>query len=222
MTSRLLITLFFLISPVLTSIVGAEEAPGQTEEDKKVYRKFHPDGVVEFSDKPLKGGEEIKVDEAPAYRFVSPSLDAQKKPVPVQKQNTAPTTTPTLRTKKLTPATHYSVLSITSPKRDETIRANDGSINVSFTLSPDLQLHNGHKLIDLLDGRIALKTTHAQALKNVERGTHTLVLQVVDKSNKVLIHSDSVSFHVKRFFKPRSQKKPAPREESVFENEFES
>lgn len=194
------------IATITVSVIYAENDAEQAEESGKVYRKYHPDGVVEFSDKPLRGGDELKVEEVPTYRFGAdgkPATTTTAKPTsPTSPAQTAQpaSTTPKLRTTKLQPGA-YSSLTITSPTRDQTIRANDGNITVSFNLVPELQRFKGHQLVYLLDGKVFLKTAQPQTLKNLDRGTHTLVLQVVDKNNKLLIHSDSVSFHIKRFFK---------------------
>lgn len=196
--------------------VWAEETGDDAEEKGKVYRKYHADGVVEFSDKPLKGGDELKVEEVPTYRFATP----KKSPSTPKAVAPSPAKAPPLRTKKLKPASEYTALVITSPSRDQTIRANDGNINVSYSLSPELQHFKGHKLVYILDGRVLKQT--GPGLKNLSRGTHTLVLQVVDKSNKILIHSDSVSFHIKRYFKPRSQKQTPTPQESPSGDEFET
>ena len=204
MINRRIVTLVALSSLFAGLYVFAETPEQPKEEDKgKVYRRYHPDGVVEFSDKPLKGGDELKVEEVPTYRF---NLNNTPKDTGTAKTPAAATTPqasgqPKLRVEKRQPGP-YSKLAITSPARDQSIRANDGTVNVSFTLEPGLQA--GHQLVYLLDGKPALKTSQAKPLTNLTRGTHTLVLQVVDKSNHVLIYSDSVSFHVKRYFKPRS------------------
>ncbi|MDH5444405.1 MAG: hypothetical protein OEY52_02545 [Gammaproteobacteria bacterium] len=164
------------------------------EESGKVYRKYHSDGVVEFTDKPIRGGRELKVEEVPTYKFTSPKTVASPTP------SSGPGTK--LKTKKLSPTGQYSSLTITSPTRGQTIRANDGNVNVSFNLTPGLK--PGHQLVYLLNGTQAMRSSQAQPLINISRGTHTLVLQVVDANNQVLINSDSVSFNVKRFFKSGS------------------
>ena len=185
----------------------ADSPSEQAEEDKKVYRKFHPDGVVEFTDQPSRGSEELKMEELPTYKF-GPTVTSPKSGPAAQ--DITPRPTVKLKPKAMpAPDVPYTSLSINSPVRNETIRANSGDIDVKFTLQPGLQFYKGHKIEYLLDGKSVLKTEQPQILKNVERGGHSLVIQVVDKNNKVLIHSDSVTFNVKRYFKPRSQTPPA-------------
>ena len=151
------------------------------------------DLVVEFSDQPSGNSEELKMEELPTYKFGQTATPApkssrgQKQPRPVTG-----------------PINPYSSLTINSPGSNETIRANNGNIEVKFNLVPKLLTSQGHKFEYVIDGKSILKTEQAQTLKNLDRGSHSLVIQVIDKNNKVLIHSDSVSFHLKRFFKSSS------------------
>ena len=197
--------------------VSAEELNAQTEEDQKVYRKFHPDGVVEFSDQPSKGSEQLEVEELPTYKFspAAPAAPAAKL-TPQSKQQTstkpAPTTNP------------YKSLTINSPTSGESIRANNGDIDVKFSLAPGLQFYKGHKFEYLLDGKSILKTDRPQTLRNIDRGTHTVLIKVLDQNDRPLIQSNSVSFEVKRFIKPKpstSNTSPSP-DEPDFDAEYET
>lgn len=213
MLSKALIQGLFSICLLSAGLIAsAEEPPAQTEEDQKVYRKFHPDGVVEFSDQPSKDSEELKIEELPTYKF-TPAVPAAPKLTPRPKQQTKPGL-----------ASPYTSLTINSPGRNETIRANSGDIDVKLTLVPGLQYYQGHQFEYLLDGKSVLKADRAQTLKNISRGTHSLVVQVIDKNNKVLIHSGSVSFHVMRFFKPKpsSKKTSPPPTKPDFDAEYET
>lgn len=178
--------------------VCAEEPIPQTDEDKKVYRKFHPDGVVEFSDQPTKGSEELKMETLPTYKF-APAPKFEPRP----KQQLKPA---------IAPASPYTSLAISSPARNETIRANNGDVNVKFSLTPGLQTGLGHQIEYLLDGKSVLKTDQPAQLKNVSRGAHNLVIRIIDKDNKVLINSDSVTFYLLRHFKSRATPETRPKQ----------
>lgn len=179
--------------------VCADNSEAPSEEDSKVFRKLHPDGVVEFSDQPTRGSEELKVEELPTYKFSTPARSGSNIPPPARPTPAKPAQA----------ASPYTSLAITRPSHDETIRSNNGDIDVKFSLQPTLQYYQGHKIEYLLDGRSVLKSERPQILKNVSRGTHSLVIQVIDKNNNILINSNSVSFHIKRYFKPSSKAKPA-------------
>lgn len=200
MLSKAIIQVFISVCVLSVSLTShAEEPDTQTEEDQKVYRKFHPDGVVEFSDQPSRGSEELEVEELPTYKF-TPAVPAAK-PAPRPKQQTRP---------KPGLASPYRSLTINSPSHGETLRANSGDIDVKFTLVPGLQFYKGHKFEYLLDGESILKTDRPQTLKNLDRGGHSLLIQVIDQNDKLLIKSGPVSFHIKRFFKPKPSSKKTP------------
>ncbi len=189
LNKSLIQAIFFGSLLSLVTASGAEETATKADADQKVYRKFHTDGVVEFTDQPSKGSEELQVETLPTYPF-APAVSTPK-------------ATPRLKQIKLKPGENvpYSSLNINYPNHDESIRANNGELEAKFTLTPSLQAHQGHQYEYLLDGKSVLKSNKPQTLKNIDRGSHTLVIQVIDQNNKVLIHSGSVTFHLKRFFK---------------------
>lgn len=201
---------------LVSTALRAEAPPPQTEDEKKVYRKYHPDGVVEFTDQPSRGSEELQIEELPTYKFTPATPPAEITPSlkPRAKQQAEP---------EQDIARIYKKLTITRPSRGETIRSNSGDLDVSFDLSPALQYYRGDRLEYLLNGKSILKTEQPQTLKNLDRGTHTLVIRVIDKDNKVLIHSDSVTFHLKRYFKPKpSSQNPTPPDDNNFDAEYDT
>ncbi|MGF1751638.1 MULTISPECIES: DUF4124 domain-containing protein [Vibrio] len=86
---------------------------------------------------------------------------------------------------------------ITSPAHDSTIRSNPGFIEVTGDISRSLAI--GDKLQLLLDGKPygAPKTNPYWSLKYVDRGTHTLMIQV-QQSGKVIASSDTITVHLHR------------------------
>ena len=224
MIARPLITTALLTSLFIPPCYGEDlsQPDNNGAEPGKVYRKYHPDGVVEFTDQPSRGSEELKIEELPTYKFAPATPTAPA-------QTTVPNTPQVAPRAKQSPAAEktlgkiYTSLQITKPERNETIRSNSGDVEVAVILSPGLQFIHGHKLEYLLDGKSILKTEQATSLKNLDRGTHTLVIQVIDKNNKVLIHSNSVTFHLKRFFKAKpSSQRPTRPDPNNFDAEYDT
>ena len=92
------------------------------------------------------------------------------------------------------------VLEITSPKNDEAIRANDGNLSIKFNIQPSL--NNGESLVVYLDGKqYKTITSSSLELKNIDRGTHSLFAIRRDKSGNAVNNSESIKFHVLRYFK---------------------
>lgn len=101
----------------------------------------------------------------------------------------------------------YNSIIITSPTNDQAVRENAGNVTIATQVEPELQI--GHHI------RIVMDDTPEQAgpqtvftLPNVDRGTHTLLAQVVDDAGNVLLTSSPVVFHLQRV-SIRKQPRPA-------------
>jgi len=145
----------------------------------EVYKKVNPDGSVEFTDAPK-------------------SKDAT--PVPLSPTNTFKATPapPISSSQKSKPtANQYTSASITSPSNDAAIRDNAGNLTVTASVTPSLQ--SDHKMV-LMDNGVALSesTSGSFQLSNVDRGSHSLSIQVQDSAGKVIISSDPVTVHLLR------------------------
>ncbi len=154
-----------------------------------VYKHTNPDGSVEFTDVP-QSKEEAPVELAPMSTF---------KALPV-----APVPTPNLQP---APSQHnYTSLKITSPENDTSIRGNTGNLDINVSLSP--ALNAGHKLVLLMNGSQKAEGESGQFnLTNIDRGSHTFQVEVVDAENKSLISSQAITIHLKRFSALRNRAK---------------
>jgi hypothetical protein len=148
-----------------------------------VYKKVNPDGSVEYSDVPQNDASEMDlkpIHTVPALKL-PPAIPAKK------------------TTDQEVDVTHYSELNIISPKNDEAIRSNDGSVTASANLNPPLRSLQEHHIEWWLDGNKVEKAAGLSLeLENMPRGTHQLQVRVVDFDRKTLIESETISFHVMR------------------------
>jgi len=171
-TVRNMYTLIHFLVLLMLMVVVATPASAE------IYKRTNPDGSVEFTDVPRSDEE---------------------KPVPLSPMSTFKTT-PVPR--KATPSTQadakkYAAISVTSPASEATIRDNTGTIKVSVSLSPALR--SGHKLVLLVDGvQKGESASGSFTLNNLDRGSHILIAQVLDKAGKVLISSAPVTFYLFR------------------------
>lgn len=158
-----------------------------------VYKWVGPDGKVTYSDKPQPGAIEVEMPKFPAVAPVT---------APVTTSTTAPAASgPQADAKKsVPPFKGYSKLSIVKPESDATVRENTGNVQVELASEPEWNPQWGHKVSLTLDGK-PLPETHAATkfdLHNVDRGSHTLQITVLDEKGVMLITSQSVTFHMKR------------------------
>jgi hypothetical protein len=88
----------------------------------------------------------------------------------------------------------YEKFAVVSPANDDTIRNTGGEVDVAVDLRPPLKPGDTMRL--LLDGQAVMEMTGPIAsLTGIERGTHTVVAEVVAESGKVIATTDPVTFH---------------------------
>jgi hypothetical protein len=153
----------------------------------ELYKSVDEHGNVTYTDKSSASG---------AKPVEPPDLTSYKPP-PQHTRGTA--SAPSEATSKPSRTVAYSMLSIVAPAHDTTVRQNAGDVIIRASLSPALDAQSGHKLVALLDGNaVGESSSNEITLRNVDRGTHTLKLQIIDASGRVLKASEAVSFHLRR------------------------
>lgn len=146
-----------------------------------VYRSIDKNGNAVFTDQATENAQEIEIKETATYT------------------ETVPTYTPTSKTKNVYKSIGYTSLSILQPASEEAIRSNSGNLTVSYSLQPALESKHSTEL--LIDGSPVQSSGSGGSfsLTNIDRGTHTLMVQVIDDSGSVLITSDSVMITMLRY-----------------------
>lgn len=148
---------------------------------KDVYRSVDEHGNVIYSDTPLPDAEIISIEEVqtvdpgqvPAFRYTPEKPEA--------------------------PAYVYNRLEIVSPENDAAFVNPTGEVTISAVIEPVLNSTIGHRLILSVDGKETASGLDTQfVLGNLDRGTHTVTVAVVDKTGQQLIASPTVSFTLHR------------------------
>jgi len=92
------------------------------------------------------------------------------------------------------------ILLLTAPTHESVMRDNQGDITINFRSSPALQTRKGHQYIVTVSGKEIYKGTSTIAtMKNVDRGTHTIVVKIIASDGDVVKSSSPVSFTLQRF-----------------------
>jgi hypothetical protein len=146
------------------------------------YRIVHPDGSVEYTDQPVKGGEPINLPQIPTYS-TPPSTTKGGVTTPSDKIQ---------QEKKVTRS-----ISISSPGPEETVWFSEAGMTVSVQVSPPLG--EGEQVLIRLDGSaVARGDSSSFTLKDVYRGTHVLSAAVTDGSGTVLSESSPITFYMRQ------------------------
>lgn len=90
-------------------------------------------------------------------------------------------------------------IAIISPKPDQAIRQNQGNVNIKLLVKPKLLI--GDKIQVVLDGKVIDKTMSKTdiTLKNIDRGTHRLRINIINEHGEIMISSHEITFHLLRF-----------------------
>lgn len=145
-----------------------------------VYKNRDAEGNIIFSDIPGEGAEEVIIQEAQTLDIPMPKRTGER------------------RTTKLSPKSiHYTEFKIISPEDDTTIHNNQGIVNISLEMSPEL--NKKHDIIFLLDGIKVSKGKSLQfATNNIDRGTHSIMAVIKNEMGKVIQQSNKVTFHLRK------------------------
>ncbi|CAI8730317.1 DUF4124 domain-containing protein [Pseudomonas sp. IT-P294] len=151
----------------------------------QIYKYTDADGNTAYSNQPPDGVAAQAVELPPLN-----SVEPQRPSVP-----------PSEALSREQPHSAYEVLELTNLPTTEALRANNGTFTVSVMIKPRLQAP--HLLRLLLDDQPYGQSSNVPILQlvNIDRGTHSLAVQVIDGEN-IVQQSPGVTFTVQRVHKP--------------------
>ena len=161
---------------LLSCSIGLVAASAVTAAE--LYKCKGESGETVFSDQACPGGETLPMRETPTY--AAPEL---------------PAALPPIKGKEKKPEDIQYAIAVTQPGPDEVIRDNEGKVTIGGVVTP--ALYEDHRVQLMLDGSAfgERKQTASWSLTEVDRGEHTAVIAVVDKSTgKVVSSSPSRKF----------------------------
>lgn len=158
---------------------------------ERIYKTIDAQGNPVFTDVPPRDAtEDDAVDLVPLNTIDLSPTPAPERDIPA---NDEPVT-----------GDYYSGLTVASPANDESVRDNTGNVVITAAVVPPLV--RGHRLLLVFDD----EPTEIEAdqstfyITNVDRGSHTVAVRVVDRAGNVVKQSPAVTFHLQRVAIPRS------------------
>ena len=151
-----------------------------------IYTYTDANGARVFTDKPPKHQRVKTLKLAPSNQTpATPTVDTMSPP-PVYLES--PAALPV----------QYEMLRILAPEPDATIRANDQQLIVTVSSEPSLL--DGHRYRFILDGNPVGEPTRSTVLqlKDVNRGTHLLAVEILNEQNAVLERTPAQPFHLRQ------------------------
>jgi hypothetical protein len=152
-----------------------------------IYKWVDSQGIVHYGDQPHAGSEQIKPAQVQGYSPPNPTIV-----IPAIKDSTQENVASTEEVH------HYDAIAIVEPVDQATIRNNKGYVLVSAQMQPGLI--EGDKLQLLLDDNPWGDTQAALIfeLRDLDRGTHTIAIQVLSEKGTPLITSNKVTVFMQR------------------------
>lgn len=146
-----------------------------------IYRSTDAEGVTVFSDQRTPGAEVLR----------EPPINTVEPPSPLPPRASRRGQNPD---QDALGVTRYTRIAVVKPEADSAFWNADGVVSVEVALEPPLV--QGNRVALLLDGAAIGQpaATTRFALQNVDRGTHTLVAQIVDAQGRVVASSPSSQF----------------------------
>lgn len=147
-----------------------------------VYKTIKADGSAVYSDVSSDGAVPVNLSSmntvvAPALNNASSQTSSRKTP-----------------TKTLRPEVQYTV-SIRSPAAEQTLRDNSGSVTINVDVLPK----KSGKFELIFDDQVVKTQSNSQfQLENVNRGAHTIQINFLDNSGKILASSKSQTFYLQK------------------------
>jgi hypothetical protein len=165
---------FLVFIMMLGNLIAAEVHKRQTES-----------GDVEYSDVPAADSEKL---ELPPVNEIKSQTG--------QRQGSSPQdSTPAKREDR------YQNVWIISPANDEVVRNNQGVVRLTLGFTPKFHAEFKHQIVVLVDGLEVARfdTPQALVINNVDRGSHAIMVRIVDRSGAVVFSSQPITIHMKRF-----------------------
>jgi hypothetical protein len=167
--------------------------------DKQIFKTVDADGNVAFTDVPPRAEEA-----AETVDLVAPNSFAAEQQASIQAVDGREPwiVDPDAQSEEDdSAAMPYLSLTISNPGNEANIRENTGTFSVLASIEPPLRA--GHSLRLLLDNVPAASTGQDAIfnLSNVDRGTHTLKAEVLDKNGAVIFAGAPSVFHLQRYSK---------------------
>lgn len=160
---------------LLLAMLGLILLPA-TAQDKRIFVTRDANGVLVFSDSPQVGAEEISLNNRP---------------------NIMAPTDPNMPQPKAAAPEPFKV-SITQPEDHGTVRDNTGSVYVNGRITP--MFERGLRVRLVVDGQPVGEPQNNAVfiLRDMDRGEHTLQMELFDQSGKLIAASPVTTFYLHR------------------------
>ena len=150
----------------------------------KVYKWVTEDGTVVYSDQPHPDAEVLNI--KPLHPYKAPEYQQEESKEVISNDP------------KVDAQNKYSSVTVDSPEHEENIHGTAGSFTVSVSSNPSLKKGDKYQL--LIDGNAIGEPTKLSQfnVQNINRGEHSIAVQILNKQGKSLITSPRITVYIQR------------------------
>lgn len=164
-----------------------------------MYKWVDRDGTLHYSSQPVPGATEVHIDSAP--------------PVGATETNAARAVADAPAAGAPAQPFRYTSCAVTKPANDETL-PNAYTASTAWRIDPPLR--PGDRVTVALDGKLLAgvdPTATSYTIAQIDRGTHSLMVSILDPDGRGVCQSSAVTFHVRQpsLLAPTRRPAPAPR-----------
>ena len=159
-------------------------ATGSAVAAAEIFKTVDEHGNVVFSDippPPSQTSEPVTINPVNTFNMPVPEVTAPPAEADVPEE-----------------VAQYDRLTILAPANEETVRENAGNVTVAIALTPPLRA--GDQLVLYMDGNRSPVRAQGTSfrLENVNRGTHTIGVRVLDDAGRIAAEAETSIFHLQR------------------------
>jgi preprotein translocase subunit SecA len=167
-----------------------DKTASNTSSNILVYKTVKADGSVVYSD--IYSERTVLVDLSSINTVVTPALN--KNLSQVLSQVLSKTPNQNNHVKKIRAEVQY-IVSISSPVAEQTLRDNSGTVTINANVSPK----NSGSFQLIFDNQLLKTQSKSQfQLESVNRGAHTIKVNFLDNSGKILASSKQQTFYLQK------------------------
>ncbi len=160
------------------------------------YKWTDAHGNIQYGDEPPANARAKKM-KMPAITVLKNYGEQWTQPKEVNRAIAAPIIAATASSAAEAQATQYTTLNFIAPKPNQVINAENGDVSAILSIKPPLK--KGHSFRFMVDGK---KTSEGRSritnFLNLKKGSHSLVVNIVDGRGQVLQKSQELRFRVFR------------------------
>ena len=154
----------------------------------QAYRWTDENGIVQYSDRPVEGAEQIYL----------PENNRRVRPIAAAQNPTAARAAANNAAADAAPATpfKYEIIEVVAPAPEETLWNIGGTLNVSLRVEPELRPE--HQVRVYFDGEPRIVSGASFQLDEVYRGVHNIQAEVIDETGTLMARSLPNRFYVQQ------------------------